>query len=128
MSLHCRRNGSAVGDAQDMRDSERARVRSVGFSRRPPSTPPPPAVLEQSEASGGAPPCYLCGTPTTPWMVTPIGNAICEQCAIEPHPLDEEAPGCGLCASPTTSLRGYDGRAVCEGCLSFSRAIALGDV
>jgi hypothetical protein len=63
-----------------------------------------------------------------PWMITPNGNALCEQCAIEPHSLDEDATGCGLCPCATSPLRGHGGRAVCEACLSFARAMALGEV
>jgi hypothetical protein len=110
-----------------MKDHIHAAARSFGFSRPRPSRASH-VPIEPPRAPGDAHRCLFCDSATHTWLVSATGAAVCEACAVDAHPIVEDADCCDFCASPKSPIRGRAGHAICEACLSFSRAIVLGDV
>ena len=105
-------------------------VRQFGFSRRsqPPLDPKQSSVQARSaRLATDAPECVLCLGPPSPLLATARGASLCEACALGGHDVAPDGASCRLCGSQGPPIRGHDDRTICEGCLSYARAILSGD-
>ncbi len=110
-----------------MKALHRSAARSVAFSR--PRHPSRVRIASRRASSDDAPRCLLCDATTHPWLVSATGAAVCETCAVDAHAfVDDADAACAFCVAQTSPLRGHAERPICEACLSFARAIVLGDV